>query len=282
MTVPALLFLGAFFLVPAAMMFSSSVLTQQTNGAIGEPLTFDHYLRLFSTPLYAQVLVATLRIAIVTTLCAVVLGYPVALVIARGSPFVSRLVTIIVVAPLVVSVIVRTYGWLLLLGNNNSGVINWALNKIGFGPAVMQLMYTEAAVVIGSLHVFLPMMVLPLASALARINPSLEEAAATLGASAWRVFWRVTVPLSSPGLAAGLTIVFSLTAASFVTPAILGGSGGLMLGNLLEQQIMTIYDWPFGSAIAVVMVAMTFAVNGISVWFLERRQRARRLLSELE
>jgi putative spermidine/putrescine transport system permease protein len=124
------------------------------------------------------------------------------------------------------------------------------------------------------------MMVLPLASSLARINPALEEAARTLGAPSWRVFARVTFPLSVPGLVAGLTIVFSLTAASFVTPAILGGNYAQMLGNLLEQQVTSVYDWPLSSAIAVVMVVLTFAVNGMSVFLLERRLKRRRRLSE--
>jgi putative spermidine/putrescine transport system permease protein len=280
MVVPALLWLGAFFLTPAAIMFSFSILTQPPSGDVGLPLTFSHYARLLGTPLYLNVLLVTLKVAALTALFAVVLGYPVALMIARGRPWISRLTTIIIIAPLVVSVVVRTYGWLLLLANNNAGVINWALSWLGFGPAAVRLLYSETAVVIGSLHVFLPMMVLPLASALSRINPALEDAAATLGASAWRAFWRVTVPLSMPGLVAGITMVFSLTAASFVTPAILGGNYGIMLGNLLEQQVMTVYDWPFGSAIAVVMVLVTFVVNGLSVWLLERRMNQRRRLSE--
>lgn len=276
MLFPALAFLLAFFIVPAGVLFSYSVLTQQASGSIGLPFTASHYFHLVDTPLYRDVLAITLRIAVWTAAVSVLLGYPVALVIVRGKPWVGRVVTIVLVAPLVVSIVVRTYGWQLVLANSKAGVVNWVLGALGFGVAPLQVMYSETAVVIGSLHVFLPLMVLPLASSLARIKPSLEEAARTLGASEWRVFRRVTFPLSIPGLAAGLTIVFSLTAASYVTPAILGGNHAQMLGNLLEEQVVTVYDWPFSAAIAVAMVVLTFTVNAAGLFVLERGIRARR------
>jgi len=280
LVLPAIVFLTVFFVVPAVELLIYSVMTQPQNGQIGLPLTLGHYAHLATTPLYLHVFLITLRISLWTAGLAVLLGYPVALTIVRGTPLVARATTIILVAPLVVSIVVRTYGWQLVLANGNAGVLNWLLHAVGLGTAPVQVMYSETAVVVGSLHVFLPMMVLPLASSLARIAPSLEEAARTLGAPAWRVFWRLTVPLSLPGLAAGLTLVFSLTAASYVTPAILGGNHAQMLGNLLEEQVVTVYDWPTGSAIAVAMVALTFAVNGISVFVLERRLKARRRLSD--
>jgi len=127
-------------------------------------------------------------------------------------------------------------------------------------------------VVIGSLHVFFPMMVLPVASALGRIDPRLEDAARTLGATAWRSFRLITLPLSLPGLAVGCTLVFSLTAGSFVTPAILGGAGAQMLGMLVDQQILVVYDWPFGATVASVLVAIVLAVNIVSMRVLDRRR----------
>ena len=275
MLLPATIFLLVFFIAPAVTLFSYSLLTQPQNGVIGLPLTLAHYTHLIETPLYRHVLFVTLRISLWTAALATLIGYPVALAIARGAPLVSRVTTIILVAPLVVSIVVRTYGWQLVLANSGAGVVNWVLHALGFGLAPVQVMYSETAVIIGSLHVFLPMMVLPLAGSLARINPALEEAARTLGARAWRVFARVTLPLTIPGLAAGLTLVFSLTAASYVTPAILGGNTAQMLGNLLEQQVVTVYDWPFGAAIAVVMVALTFATNALSLFLLGRHARAR-------
>jgi len=123
------------------------------------------------------------------------------------------------------------------------------------------------------LHVFFPMMVLPLASALGRIDPRLEDAARTLGATSWRTFRKVTLPLSLPGLAVGCTLVFSLTAGSFVTPAILGGTGATMLGMLVDQQILVVYDWPFGATVATVLVAIVLVVNAVSMRALDRRRR---------
>lgn len=272
MVAPALLFIGAAFVAPVLAMLSGSLLTQTPQG-IGLPLTLNNYVRLLDNPLYAHVLWLTLRIALWTTLAALVIGFPVAMVIARGSPLASRLATIIVVAPLVVSVVIRTYGWSLLLANNKTGVLNWLLHQAGLEPVSTRLMFTEIAVVIGSVHVFLPMMVLPLASSIARIEPSIEEAAATLGGRGWQVFTRVVLPLTRPGILAGVSVVFSLTAASFVTPAILGGSRALMLGNLVEHQVLSVYDWPFGAALAVVMVLLIYGVNGLVTVLLNGRRR---------
>ena len=154
LSLPALTFLAVFFVVPAGLLLSYSVMTQHGTGQIGAPLTAKHYTHLAQTSLYTHVLLVTLRISLWTAALSVLLGYPMALVIVRGSPWVSRLTTIVLVAPLVVSVVVRTYGWQLLLANSRSGVVNWALWSMGFGPAALKVLYTETAVVIGSLHVF--------------------------------------------------------------------------------------------------------------------------------
>jgi putative spermidine/putrescine transport system permease protein len=163
---------------------------------------------------------------------------------------------------------VRCYGWQLLLGNNKTGVLNWLISSVSRNPASIKLMYTEWAVIIASVHVFLPLIVLPIATSLARINPYLVEAARMLGAPPWRAFLRVTLPLSAPGLAAGVSIVFALTAASFVTPQMLGGTNASMLGILLEQQAMTVFDWPMTGAIASVMVAIALCSNAASGWII--------------
>jgi putative spermidine/putrescine transport system permease protein len=270
---PATGFLLAFFIVPALTLFAYSVLTQRVDGVVALPLTLSHFGHFFGTSLYTHVLFSTLRMAAITAAVAALLGYPVAFVMVRSNALVMRIMTIVVIAPLIVSVVVRTYGWQLILANGRTGVVNWILLSLGLIHQPIQIMYTETAVIVGSLHVFLPMMVLPLASALAKINPELEDAARTLGAPSWLVFWRVSLPLSLPGLAVGFTLVFSLTASSYVTPAILGGTGAQMLGNLIEQQIAAVYDWPFGATVAFVLVATVLAINLASTWFFERRNR---------
>jgi putative spermidine/putrescine transport system permease protein len=270
---PSVLFLAIFFALPALGLVSYSFLTQAPDGTVGLPLTAEHYRHFFATPLYARVLLTTLQISLITTAIAIVLGYPVALVMVRSTPLIRQAITIIVIAPLVVSVVVRTYGWQLILGNGPTGILNWLLLNTGVTRSPVALLYSQTAVVIGSLHVFFPMMVLPLASALGKIDPRLEDAARTLGATAWRTFRRVTLPLSLPGLTVGCTLVFSLTAGSFVTPAILGGTSGQMLGVLVEQQILIVYNWPFGAAVATVLVAIVLGANFLSVRILDRRRR---------
>jgi putative spermidine/putrescine transport system permease protein len=270
---PAAGFLLAFFVIPALTLFAYSVLTQGADGVVTLPLTLSHFEHFFGTTLYTHVLTSTLRMAAITAGLAAIFAYPVAVVMVRSNALVMRVITIIVIAPLIVSVVVRTYGWELLLANSRTGVVNWILLSLGIIHQPMRILYSETAVIIGSLHVFLPMMVLPLVSALAKINPELHDAARTLGAPAWKVFWRVSLPLSLPGLAVGFTLVFSLTASSYVTPAILGGTSAQMLGNLIEQQIAAVYDWPFGATVAVVLVATVLAINGASTWFFERRTR---------
>jgi putative spermidine/putrescine transport system permease protein len=272
LAVPILIFLAIFFFYPAINLLFFSLLTQDAKGIVGRPLTLAHYARFFEIDLYLRVFWNTLRISLVTSAFAIVLGYPVAIVMARSGPIVSRIIALIVIAPLIVSVVVRSYGWQLILANTPAGLLNWVLMSVGITGAPLALLYSETAVVIGSLHVFFPMMVLPLASALGKIDPNLEDCARTLGAPWWKVFLRVTLPLSVPGLVAGFTLVFSLTAGSFVTPVILGGTTATMLGNLIEQQIFVVYDWPFGAAIAVVLVFVVFAINTLSMRLLEGRR----------
>jgi putative spermidine/putrescine transport system permease protein len=271
---PSLLFLAVFFALPALGLVSYGFLTQSPEGTVGLPFTLQHYQHFFGTPLYSRVLLTTLRISLATTAVAVLLAYPVALVMSRSPAGIRRIITIIVIAPLIVSVVVRTYGWQLILGNGPTGILNWLLLTTGIAKAPVRLLYTETAVVIGSLHVFFPMMVLPLASALGKIDPRLEDAARTLGAGTWRTFRKITLPLSLPGLAVGCGLVFSLTAGSFVTPAILGGTGAQMLGMLVDQQILVVYDWPFGATVATVLVAIVLFVNMVSNRALSRRRMA--------
>lgn len=276
LSVPLLVFLLVFFFLPAINLLAFSVMSQDQRGIVGAPFTLDHYRRFFTVPLYSTVLWNTLRISLITSLLAMVLAYPVALVMVRSPPIVNRILTLIVIAPLIVSVVVRSYGWALILGNGPTGLLNWALLGLGLIETPLTILYTEVAVVIGSLHVFFPMMVLPLAAALGKIDPSLEQAARTLGATWSSVFLRIILPLSLPGLVAGLTLVFSLTASSYVTPAILGGTNAQMLGNVVEQQIFAVYDWPFGATGASLLVGIVLFVNIASMRLLEGRWLRRR------
>lgn len=266
---PAVLFFVVVFVIPVGLMIRYSFYQQTTTGDLTSAATLANYLRLASVDLYRTVVFTTLRVSLWTTFIAMLLAYPLALVMVRGHPLIGRALTVIVLAPLLINVVVRTYAWRVILANGENGVLNWTLAHLGL-PSV-KLLYTEWAIVIGSVHVFLPMMVLPLSAALGKINPAVEEAARTLGASSFAVFRRVTLPLSLPGLAVGCTLVFSLTASSFVTPALLGGNFAKMLGTLVEEQIMTVFDWPFGAAIATLLTVLVMIVNLASIWLIERR-----------
>lgn len=278
LALPIGIFLCFFFFYPAANLLFFSVLTQDARGIVGRPFTLAHFEHLFHAPLYMKVFWTTLRVSLVTSVIAAVLAYPVAIVILRSRPAVARIVNLIVIAPLLVSVVVRAYGWQLILANGPAGVLNKLLMGLGLIHEPLSLLYSDAAVVIGSLHVFFPMMVLPLVAALGKVDPNLEDAARMLGGAGWRVFLRVTLPLSLPGLLLGFALVFTLTAGSFVTPAILGGTNVMMLGNLIEQQIFVVYDWPFGATIAAVLVGVVLAVNAIS----SRLLRSRHIVPEVQ
>jgi putative spermidine/putrescine transport system permease protein len=270
---PAVIFFLAIFVIPVGLMVRYSFLQQMPDGSVGGGFTLVNYTRLATVALYQKVVLTTLRISLFTTLAAAILAYPLALVIARGPAMIGRILTILVIAPLLVNVVVRAYGWRVILGGGNGGVLNWVLSHIGLRP--VSILYTEWAIIIGSVQVFLPMMALPLAAAIGKIDPAVEDAARTLGASAFAVFRRVTLPLSIPGLGVGCTLVFSLTASSFILPALLGGNFTKMLGTLVEEQILSVFDWPFGAAISTVMVIIVMLINVLYMLLIERRFRSR-------
>ncbi|SMF60085.1 putative spermidine/putrescine transport system permease protein [Xaviernesmea oryzae] len=267
LVMPALFFLAVWFLWPVLSMIASSLSAHNVNGTMVEGFTFENYMRLFSSDLYFRILLRTIRVALLTSLCAAIFAYPLAIAIARGGPPLARLVTITILAPLLVNVVVRSYGWQTIL--NKTGALAWALKQVGItNPPV--LLYTEWAVLIACVHVYLPFMVMPLASAIARIDRTVEEAAQVAGATRIRVFLRVIFPLSLPGLAVGASLVFSLSSAAYVTPQVLGGNFSPLLGTLIEQQILTLNDWPFGAAISTLLIAMVLAVNLIFLKLVNR------------
>jgi putative spermidine/putrescine transport system permease protein len=268
---PAVLFLLAFFILPILQMVLYSITARMDHGAIVPGPTLENYVRLVRSDLYWLVMVRTLRIALLASLISIPFAYPLALVMARGSAFWSRAMMFVVISPLLVLVVVRAYGWKLILAKQ--GFLNWTLKALGLADAPPALLYTEWAVVIASVHVFLPFLVLPLASAIGKIAPSVEEAARTLGADSSTVFRRVVMPLSLPGLTVGVTLVFSLTAASYLTPQILGGNFSAMLGVLVQQQIIAVNDWPFGAALATLLLALTLTANLVFLRIVERKFR---------
>ena len=195
---PAVLFLLAWFVWPVLQMLLLSVTSHNVNG-VGVPgWTLANYVRLFTGDLYVRILLRTLRIAAAASCISVLISYPLALAIARGGPAMARLVTIVVVAPLLVNVVVRAYGWSAILSRN--GALNYLIKATGLADNPPQLLYTEWAVLIACIHVYLPFMVMPLATAIGRVDRSLEEAARIAGASRSATFLKVLLPLSLPNL----------------------------------------------------------------------------------
>jgi putative spermidine/putrescine transport system permease protein len=273
LALPASVFLVLCFVLPVAQTLFLSLGARTEAGVMQYGFTFENFRRAFATDLYWRVLLRTVKMATGAALVAAIVGYPLAWAVARGRAWVSRTVTLVLVAPLLVNVVVRSYGWSAIL--SRTGLIAWIAGGLGIAdpenpPA---LLYTEWAVLIASVHVFLPFMVLPLAGAIGRIPPAVEQAATVAGAGPLRRFLRVTLPLSLPGLAVGLPLVFSLTAAAYVTPQILGGNFAPLLGTLIEQQVLTLHDWPFGAALATLLVAMVLVVNLVFIGVIARRLR---------
>jgi putative spermidine/putrescine transport system permease protein len=248
------LLLVGFFLFPLLNMIKFSFYTQVPGGTMQPDVTLANFERFFADALYGKILLKTLFNALLTTLLALALGYPVAFAIARGRPWLARILIIAVISPLLVGIVIRTYGWTVLL--SRQGLINQLLRTVGIVETPVRFMGTDLGIVISLLHVFYPFMVIPLTAALQKIDRQLEEAAMVLGANRWRVFFRVIFPLSMPGVLAGSVVVFLLTASSFVTTRLIGQNLTRWFLNLVEEQVLIVFNWPFGAAMATLFIVI--------------------------
>jgi putative spermidine/putrescine transport system permease protein len=251
---PAVLLLVVFFLFPLLNMIKYSFYTQVLGGTMQPDFTLHNFEKFFTHELYGKILLKTLFNALITTLLALILGYPVAFAIARGHPWAGRILIIAVISPLLVGIVIRTYGWTVLL--SRQGLINQLLQAIGVVDAPIRFMGNDLGIIISLLHVFYPFMVVPLAAALQKIDRNLEEAAMVLGANRLHVFVRVILPLSIPGVLAGSVVVFLLTASSFVTTRLIGQNLTRWFLNLVEEQVLIVFNWPFGAAMATIFIAI--------------------------
>jgi ABC-type spermidine/putrescine transport system permease subunit I len=252
LVLPLLAYLGIFYAYPvASMMFRS----------IHEPhWTLDNFRKVFETGAYLGVLWLTIKISFMVTLISLLLGYPVAYLLARLERSRSNLLMILVLLPLWTSILVRTYAWMVLLGRQ--GLINQLLISIGLIDEPIKLLNTTFAVYVAMVHVLLPLMILPLYGVMRGIDENLLRAAQGLGARPRSVFRQVVLPLSLPGIAAGCLLVFILSLGFFITPALVGGPQDLMIAVLIQQQVDLI-NWPFASALAVVLLAAALAIFAI-------------------
>jgi mannopine transport system permease protein len=250
---PFMLLLGAGFLYPLLKLLATS--------AWAPDFTMEHFERLAAEPLYLTVLGRTVWIAAVVTALTLLLGYPVALVMVRFSGWQAILVTACVLVPLWTSVLVRSYAWVVLLQRN--GIINETLRGLGLIDEPLRMIYSEGAVVVAMTHVLLPFMALPIYGALRNIPSELGKAAANLGAGSWATFRHIVFPLSMPGVFAGALMVFILSLGFYITPALVGGPRSLTMATLIGQQMTELLNWPFASALAVALLAVTLALVAI-------------------
>ena len=250
---PAAFWLGIFFLAPLALILAYSFGTSGIYGGITLGFNPGNYLKVFD-PLYLQITVRTLIIAALTTLFCLALGYPLAYFIALRSGRWKNILLILVMVPFWTSLLIRAYAWVVILGGN--GLANRALQFFGITDGPISLIFTPQAVLMGMVYSYLPFMILPLYATLEKFDVNLKEAAKDLGASRWHTFWRVTFPLSMPGVIAGSILVFIPSAGEFVIPNLLGGSQTVLLGNLIQQQFLNARDWAFGSALSMMLAVL--------------------------
>lgn len=253
LTVPAVLWLVIFFLLPLGLILIISFLTRGTGGSPELPFTLTHYDRTFNT--FGIILQRSLWIAFLTTCISLVVGYPMAFFIrTRRRRWVRQVALFLVILPFWTNFLVRTYAWRMLLARE--GIVNELLMRLGLADQPVQLLNTEFAVLVGLVYGFLPFMVLPIYASIERYNFRYTEAAYDLGASPWQMFWRVMLPMTLPGVIAGCALVFIPAIGAFVTPDLLGGREGLMIGNLVQSQFKGTGNLPLGSALSVVILIL--------------------------
>lgn len=270
LAVPYIVWAVLMLVLPMALIALYS-LTNQGNTIVTFSFTLDHYIKFFTDPDFLLILWRSFVIAVKTTIICLLLGYPIAYFIARSNEKLQNILVLSITIPMWINALVRTYAWIGLL--SDGGIIQQILAFLGFQD--VQLLYTEGAVLLGMVYNFLPFMILQINTALCKMDNSLLEASADLGANPVQTFWRVTFPLSLPGVINGITLVFLPAVSSFFIPKLLGGGQYFLIGNMIENQFITVGEWNFGSAISMVM-AIIMMLMMMSVRKVEQRVQGRK------
>ena len=251
LAVPYIVWAALMLVLPMLLILMYSF-TEHGNSIISFAFTFDHYIKFFSDPDFLLVLWRSFGIAVKTTIICLLLGYPLAYFIARSNEKVQNILVLCITIPTWINMLVRTYAWIGLL--SDGGLFAQILGFFGVEEA--QLLYTEFAVLLGMVYNFLPFMILQINTSLCKMDQSLLNASADLGATPMQTFWKVTFPLSLPGVINGITLVFLPAISAFFIPKLLGGGQYFLIGNLIENQFITVGEWNFGSAISMIMAAV--------------------------
>lgn len=247
MAYPYVAWITVLVVLPMLLIIAYAFTVEGTAFFQGQ-FTLANFARFFSDAVFLQVLLRSLRVAILTTIVCLLLGYPAAYAIARAGAG-GMLLILIITLPTWINMLVRTYAWVGIL--QDGGLLNSLLGLLGIGP--IQMMYTDFAVVLGMVYNFLPFMILEIHTSLSKMDPSFLEAASDLGANRTQAFLRVTLPMSVPGIISGITLVFLPAVSSFFIPKLLGGGQYVLIGNVIESQFLTSGNWSFGSALSLIM-----------------------------
>jgi spermidine/putrescine transport system permease protein len=251
---PANLYLFLFVVVPLLLVAGLSFLSRGTYGQVEFRFNISNYTRLFDA-LYGKILVYSLGVGVATTVLCLLIGYPLAYYLARSPARQRSLLLFLILLPFWTNFIIRIYAWIMIL--RSQGFLDMVLQWAHITHAPLNILYTPTAVMIGMVYEFLPFMVLPLFTSLEKIENSLLEAAADLGAPPWVAFLRVTLPLSVPGMIAGTILTFIPAMGMFVVPDLMGGAKTILIGNVIRNQFLTARDWPFGAAASMILMLMT-------------------------
>jgi putative spermidine/putrescine transport system permease protein len=260
---PTIALLIVIFGVPLGALISVSFHETTGPATAGAEFTLKNYTNFFGDPFYLEVILETFKLGIIVVACSLIIAYPIAYVLARTRSRWRGTALFLVIAPLLVSAVVRNLGWFPLLGDH--GVVNWALRSLGLTKAPLIFINNFSGVVIGVVHAVLPIMIITLTTVIQRVDVDLEEAAANLGAGPLLVFWRVLLPLSLPGVVAGSLLVFSMAVSAYTTPAILGGNRVLVMATYIAQQFRSVLDYPAGATAAAILLLLSVLLTLIAL-----------------
>ncbi len=244
---PYIFWMSLFIVVPMLLIVLYAF-TEHGNAIMAFRFTLDNFLRFFD-PVFIKVLFKSLEVAIITTLLCILIGYPIAYVISNASERAQTLLILLITLPMWINMLVRTYAWISIL--SDGGILNSIFEFLGLPP--IKMMYTDFAVMLGMVYNFLPFMIISIYTVLAKLDKALIHASHDLGANPVQTFLRIVLPLSMPGVISGITLVFLPAVSTFVIPKFLGGGQYMLIGNLIENQFITVGEWNFGSAISLIM-----------------------------
>jgi putative spermidine/putrescine transport system permease protein len=270
---PLGLVLLAAFIAPVLLMLPTSFRIYEPGVGMMPGWTLRNYTQIVTDPYFHQLLGRTFTMGLSVTAICLVLGYPLALVLARSSGAARSWLTLLVVFPLTLNLVVRSFGWISLLSNH--GLINNALMTLGLTDSPVRMMFNLTGLIVGLTHIYLPFMVMVLTAALQALPRDVEAASATLGAGPWRTFLLVTLPLTAPGLFAGSVLVFVLTISALVTPRLLGGPAYKVMATAIYDEFLGSLDWPSGAALAFTLMVFAIATVAAAGWLTRRWTAAR-------